>query len=104
MSGPVIVAGVRPALTVEQQLRREVRELVQALEWFARFQARPHETDNERFERVAETFREETGYLAPGKDCRLHDHEERRDAWEAWIREGTERARALIAKHKGQAS
>ncbi len=31
MSGPVIVAGVRPALTVEQQLRRDVRELVEAL-------------------------------------------------------------------------
>ena len=81
----------------------QTRELVEALEWFTRFQALPHETDNERFERVAETFRAETGYLAPGKDCRFHDHEERRDAWEMWMRTGVERARALIAKHKGAA-
>lgn len=31
MSRPVIVAGIRPALTVEQQLRRDLRELVETL-------------------------------------------------------------------------
>jgi hypothetical protein len=32
MSGPVIVAGVRPALTVEQQLRRALDDLIEGAE------------------------------------------------------------------------
>lgn len=67
MSGPVIVAGVRPALTVEQQLRQEVRELVEALIGL---------------EAMAERYR------APG----------------APMPDAQKAARAVIAKHKGQAS
>lgn len=40
----------------------------------------------EEFEIRAKAFRLMTGYLAPGKDCRQHDPEVRRAAWEVWIK------------------
>lgn len=45
---------------------------------------REGEDASDAFERVAEVFRRETGYLRPGKDCRLHDIDVRRAAWDAW--------------------
>jgi hypothetical protein len=73
-------------------------ELLEALVWREQFEAREGETSNDRFERVAEIFRRDTGYLRPGKDCRIESMEVRQQAWEEWLRAGNERARAAILK------
>lgn len=76
-------------------------ELLAALVWREQFEAREGEGSNDRFERIAEIFLRETGYLRPGKDCRVESMEVRQQAWEEWLRAGTERARAAIAKATG---
>ena len=76
-------------------------EILAALRWREQFEARDGEGSNDRFERVAEIFHRDTGYLMPGKDCRVNSMEERQQAWEEWLRAGSERARAAIAKATG---
>lgn len=76
-------------------------EILAALRWREQFEARDGEGSNDRFERVAEIFHRDTGYLRPGKDCRVNSMEERQQAWEEWLRAGSERARAAIAKATG---
>ena len=43
------------------------------------------------FDTVADWFYRDTGIMRPGKDsppgCAGHSYEERRDAWEAWLKE-----------------
>ena len=78
-------------------------ELLEALVWREQFEALEGEGSNERFERIADVFRRETGYLRPGKDCRIEPMEVRQQAWEEWLRAGNERARAAIAKATGSA-
>lgn len=41
--------------------------------------------DMETFERIAEQFHRETGYLRPGKDSVLHSREEREPVWSTWV-------------------
>ncbi|MBO0358647.1 hypothetical protein J0X19_11880 [Hymenobacter sp. BT186] len=77
-------------------------DLLEALQWYQMFEAKDGEDSIDRFERVAREFRKATGYLKPGKDCRTHDPEERQAAWSKWIDEGTDRARAVIAKATGE--
>lgn len=43
------------------------------------------ESYNDAFERIAEMFRKDTGYLRPGKDCRNHDPEVREAAYAEWV-------------------
>jgi len=62
---------------------------------------RPGENANDQFERIADLFYRETGYLRPGKDCVIHDHEVRKAAWEKWFDDRLERVRAAIAKAGG---
>ncbi len=76
-------------------------ELLEALIWREQFEAREGEGSNDRFERVAEIFYRETGYLRPGKDCRVEPMEVRQQAWEEWLRAGNERARAAISHATG---
>ncbi len=47
---------------------------------------REDEDANTCFERIASWFYKETGYLRPGKDCRIHSYEERQAVWEPWIK------------------
>lgn len=74
--------------------------LAEALEWREQFEPRDGEDSNERFERIAEVFRKETGYLRPGKDCRLHSLEERQAAWDAWMAAGRELCRLALAAYR----
>jgi Uma2 family endonuclease len=57
----------------------------------------PAENETDRFERLAEAFREDTGFMAPGKSIPdamgFTDEKGRWDAWELWLR--SERALAL---------
>jgi len=53
---------------------------------------------NDCFERVAALFHADTGYLRPGKDCRLHDSEVREAAWNAWISAKVANARAALVQ------
>lgn len=65
------------------------------------FPLTPDEGSTERFERIADTFRRETGYLRPGKDCRLHSDEEREAQWDKWHAARITAARAALAKARG---
>lgn len=71
----------------------------QALEALKRnmmFQLREGEDYNDAFERVADTFYQETGYLRPGKDCCLHSPEVREAVWDEWLDANRAIARAAI--------
>lgn len=56
----------------------------------------PSLSANEAFEIKAAAFHRMTGYLAPGKDCRIHDPKTRHDAWCAWIDQHREVIGALL--------
>lgn len=63
----------------------------------------PGEDWNEAFERVAEMFRRDTGYLRPGKsvpDAMYYDglEEERKEAWEKWRAERQENLITALAR------
>jgi hypothetical protein len=74
----------------------QIRKLREALDWFEFFHGRDGEGSLERFERVAERFYRETGYLRPGKDCRINSMEERQAAWDEWIAKNLSAARAAL--------
>lgn len=69
-----------------------------ALVWREQFDPRDGESDHDRFERVAEAFHRATGYVRPGKDCRMYSPEERMAVWNEWIEEGYAMVRAAIAQ------
>lgn len=48
------------------------------------------------FEDVAEWFYQETGFLRPGKDCRINDPDVRRTHYDAWIKSKRDKARAAL--------
>jgi hypothetical protein len=75
-------------------------ELLAALQWSEQFNCQPGEGYTDCFERVAETFRKETGFMRPGKDASPQSGQsmdERQAAWDAWIASGIARVRAAIA-------
>lgn len=63
--------------------------------------ARDGECSMERFERLAEMFRKDTGYLAPGKDPGMCSSQpegaELREIYDAWFAAKITRARAALA-------
>jgi len=79
-------------------------DLLAALVWREQFEPREGEDVNARFERVAEAFHRDTGYLRPGKDCRLNSLEDQQAAWDAWMEAGRSQARAAVAKATGSTS
>ncbi len=81
MSGPVIVAGVRPALTVEQQLRRALDDLIEGAE------------------SMLGTCGCVRGDTPEDSDTHTHD-----DWAEKFLRERVQEARAATAKATGGAS
>lgn len=80
----------RAALAV---VERHLGPVLAGLELF--FQ-RPDEGATEYFDRVADVFHRETGYLRPGKDCRLHDFDTRKAEWDKWVARKLAAARALL--------
>ena len=42
------------------------------------------DSPNDDFEVIASWFYSETGYLMPGKDCRLHSYDKREEVRKAW--------------------
>ncbi len=84
MNAPVIVSGVRPALTVEQQLQRALSELLDLIE-------------------AAEAMLGTCGCIRGDtpEDADTHTH----DDWaEKFLRERVQQARAALAKATGGAS
>lgn len=82
-------------------------DLLAALEDLVWISGRGVETEDDWFERNAERFERETGMLAPGKDqaaalCGTPSHEEREAAYQEWLAGFVARARAAIAKAKGE--
>ncbi len=45
------------------------------------------ENPNEEVERIGAWFKRETGYIRPGKSCRMVSIEIRSEAWEKWTKE-----------------
>lgn len=78
-----------------------VIELAEALAWSVQFDRKEGEDSNEQFERIAEIFRKETGYLRPGKDCMMYSYETRIAAWDGWIAAGRKRMSTALAKVSG---
>jgi len=77
-------------------------DLLAALSWFVMLQRAGGEDSNDCFERVGDVFHRDTGYLRPGKDCRLHSGEERTEAWDKWLQQHINAARAAIASATGE--
>lgn len=81
-------------------------ELYEALDGVEQLFALHGETSIERFERIAAQFYSDTGLLAPGKDApaagNQPDHPERRAAYDTWINAKVDRARAALAKARGE--
>ena len=82
------------------ELVEEVRALREAIRNVADRRARPGESHNEHFERLAEMFRRETGRMAPGKDQGMEmgarDIGADRAAWESWCAAPYEALVALL--------
>ena len=76
---------------------REALACVDAARRYLQLLQQPGEELTDAIERVAELFRQETGYLRPGKDCRLHDPKIRFEAWERWVRERLEAVSSSLA-------
>lgn len=86
--------------SVPDQIDRGViaKEMLAALRGLEVLYLREGESWNDCFERVGELFHAETGYLRPGKDCRIHDDTTRTKVWEKWVEVRIGHARAAIAK------
>lgn len=57
---------------------RKLLEKIQA------WRGHPNENSNDIFERIATDFRQDTGFLRPGKSSPYNDDEERKEAWDKW--------------------
>lgn len=82
--------------------RSELERLQAALSGLEMLFHRTDEDTIEHFERVADAFYRETGYLRPGKDCRLHDPDVRREVYDKWISDKLARARAVLQSSGGK--
>ena len=80
-------------------------DMLAALEFAERRSRQPEEGHTEYYERIAEEFFVQHGYLAPGKDDPVQSvpPEQRRDAWEKFLSEPAEARRAAIKKARGEA-
>ena len=75
-------------------------ELVKALDGLLMLFKQPDEDSLEQFERVADAFYQETGFLRPGKDCRRDDPEIRQEQWDKWFEDKILTARATLTRIK----
>lgn len=74
----------------------DVERLRDALAGLEMLYERPGEDSIEQFERIGDVFYKQTGYLRPGKDCRLHDPDVRSAVWRKWIDAKIDAARAAL--------
>jgi hypothetical protein len=84
------------------KLERQRDAAVEALTKIVELGRLPDENAMDCFERVAALFCAETGYLAPGKDCRVHDMRTRTEAWDTWYSGRVNTARAVLAEIEGK--
>jgi len=87
------------------ELRRQhslIEELRKALKNLSVFFDTAEEAPTSRFERIAEEFHKATGFVAPGKDCRLYSPECRQAAYVEWLDSMAKQARAALAKAEAQ--
>ncbi len=81
-------------------------ELFEALEGVLLFDRQPDETAEEHFERIAASFRRDTGLTRPGKEMPPpyfdEDYETRVAAFGAWADAFYSRARQALAKARGE--
>lgn len=82
-------------------------DLLAALEGMQQFFAMPDEGSTDRFDRLAEQYRRETGNCAPGKSIPdafndSTDPETLRAQYDAWVQGKVDAARAAIAKARGR--
>lgn len=78
-------------------LRERVRVLEDAVKRAVAWVHDPDEDPVQRFERIAEEFRRDTGFLRPGKSeppGYAMDEVERQAAWEKWV---NDRSRRVLA-------
>ena len=98
--------GRRDANEVEANARliAAAPDMFAALEFAERRSRQPEEGHTEYYERIAEEFFAQHGYLAPGKDDPVQSvpPEQRREAWEKFLSEPAEARRAALAKARGQ--
>ncbi len=80
----------------DRQNSDDVGRLRDALAGLEMLYERPGEDSIEQFERIGDVFYKQTGYLRPGKDCRLHDPEVRSAVWRKWIDAKIDAARAAL--------
>jgi len=92
----------RPLYAPPTHQASDVSGLVEALAELQDVFAREGEGSLERFERLAEMFRKDTGYLAPGKDpgmcSRQPDGYELRRIYDDWFNAKVVRAREALAQ------
>lgn len=87
--------------------RRSPRDsLAKVLENLLWLRGPKNEPGNDRLERVARQFHDETGMLAPYKDqaamhCGFPTVEERRAVYDSWLESFYVEAHEMLAEHKG---
>lgn len=92
---------IRKLLASHESLRAELERVREALNDLQDVFARDGECSMERFERLAEMFRRDTGFMAPGKDpgmCGPQQPEgaELREIYDAWFAAKVTRARTAL--------
>lgn len=86
------------ATTAERDLaamRKERDELRAAVQDLLRLRGATGNVLND-FEDIGDWFYQETGFIRPGKDCRLNDPDVRRTHYDAWVKGKIDRARAAL--------
>lgn len=81
---------------------RRADAAIGALRGLEAFFEREGEDSLERFERIADEFRRDTGFLRPGKDCVRHDPEVRQAAYDKWVAGRLAAAREAIRAEAGK--
>ena len=78
-------------------------DLYDALEGLEMLYSRENESANDTFERIAEVFYNETGYLRPGKSYPMgfEPPQDRLSIWNEWCAKKVNAARMAMAKAQG---
>jgi hypothetical protein len=106
-AGPLVLSKVSLFSATEYWNRRPAAQptpkgTVEVLRGLLCLFSAPDEDSLDHWERVAELFRKETGFLRPGKDQAAAAYgpsdEQRQEAWQKWYENKVTAARALLAR------